>query len=114
MIRRSYPVFSKILYVLAALLGIYTLWAAYFHYNSISNMVNIGQVTISGNEFELVSYLMANIAQYAIFAVILLSLGIVLQNKPSDEFEYVDEEDLEDEDFAADEEEDQGSGKDKE
>jgi type III secretory pathway component EscT len=114
MIRRSYPVFSTILYVLAALLGIYTLWAVYFHYNSISNMVNTGQVTISGNEFELVSYLMGNIAQYAIFAVILLSLGIVLQNRPSDEFEYVDDEDYEDEDFTAVEDDEEGLVKDKE
>jgi hypothetical protein len=111
MSRRSFPVFSTILYVLAGLLGLYTVWAAVFHYNNISNMINIGQVTISGNEFELVSYLMANIAQYALFAVILLSLGMILHTRPSVEYEYVDDEDLDDEDITTDDEEDYGQAK---
>ncbi|MFU8770957.1 MAG: hypothetical protein ACNA8H_00910 [Anaerolineales bacterium] len=96
MTTKNYPVLSIVLYVLAGLLGIYTIWAAYYHYSSISTMVSMGQVVISGNEFELVSFLMANIAQYPLFAVILFSLGRIMQPGSSAD-EYLDAEDWDDE-----------------
>lgn len=105
MSKKKFPVLSVALYILAGLLGLYTIWAAKFSFDYISRMIEQNQLVISGNEFEVVSFHMSNFAQYALFAVILFTLGWMLQvNSPSqalsEELEDYDddddEEDLED------------------
>lgn len=75
---KKLPILSIVLYVLAGLFGIYTIWSAYYYYDNISTLVKQGQAVIKGNEFELVTYLMANIAQYLFFGVALASLGRIV------------------------------------
>ncbi|MFW5713068.1 MAG: hypothetical protein ACOCYU_00170 [Brevefilum sp.] len=93
--KKSIPVVSIILYVLAALLLGYSIWAAVYSSGIISEAVAMQQLIVQGNEFEVISFYMQNIAQYFLFGVVLFALGWILQNLPTfpaEEFE--EEEDL--------------------
>lgn len=93
--RKSIPVVSIVLYVLAALLLGYSIWAAVYSSGIVSEAVSMQQLQVQGNEFEVVSFYMQNIAQYFLFGVVLFALGWILQNPP-----YPEEElDEDDEDF---------------
>jgi hypothetical protein len=91
MFKKSVPVVSIILYVLAALLLGYSIWAAVYSSGIVSEAIALQQLVVSGNEFEVVSFYMQNIAQYFLFGVVLFALGWIIQNQP--------EQDFEDEDF---------------
>jgi hypothetical protein len=79
MSKKKVPVLSIILYVLTGLVLIYTVWSVIHSAGYISDMISQGQLTVKGNEFQIVNYYMNNCAQYAIFAAILFSLGWILQ-----------------------------------
>jgi len=90
----QFPVISIILYVLAALLALYTIWSAIYSIQYISEMIAGNQLVISGNEFEVTNFVMTNVAQYAFFAITLFALGRILQINLSnfDDEEYEDED----------------------
>jgi hypothetical protein len=90
---KSIPVVSIILYVLAALLLGYSIWAAVYSSGIVSEAVSLQQLQVQGNEFEVVSFYMQNIAQYFLFGVVLFALGWILQNLPYPEEELDEEED---------------------
>lgn len=77
--KRKIPILSIVLYAIAGLLVIYTIWSVNRTASYISDMVAQGQLTVKGNEFDIVNFYMSNSAQYAIFAVILFTLGWILQ-----------------------------------
>lgn len=81
--KRKIPILSIVLYVIAGVLILYTVWSVSHAIGYISEMVELGQLTISGNEYDIVNFYMANCAQYALFAVILFSLGWILQKMSS-------------------------------
>ena len=83
--KKSVPVVSIILYVLATLLLGYSIWAAIYSSGIVSEAVAMQQLQVSGNEFEVVSFFMQNIAQYFLFGVVLFALGWILQNLPTNE-----------------------------
>lgn len=92
MSEKKTPILSIILYILAGLLGLYTIWAASFHYDNISTLIEQGQIVVSENQFELANYFLSNVGQHAIFGVILLTLGRILHVKSPDIDEYYLEE----------------------
>lgn len=101
--KKKTPVVSIVLYVLAGILLIYSVWATTYSANIISTAVAQNQLVPQGNEFEIVSFYMTNIAQYFLFAVVLASLGWIIQTMPEViEYEYdeMDYEEEETEDFA--------------
>jgi hypothetical protein len=79
MSRKNFPVLSAVLYVLAGLLALYTAWAAYHSFTYISTMIDQGQLMVSGNVFEIVNFHMTNFAQYGLLAVIIFTLGWIVQ-----------------------------------
>jgi hypothetical protein len=89
----KFPVISIVLYVLAALLALYTIWAAIYSIQYIQEMIAVGQLVISGNEFEIANFLMTNFVQYAVFAITLFALGRILQINLRD-FDYEEDEEL--------------------
>ena len=91
--RKSIPVLSIILYVLAALLLGYSIWAAVYSSGIVSEAVALQQLQFQGNEFEVVSFYMQNIAQYFLFGVVLFALGWILQSLPVQEQEMDEDED---------------------
>lgn len=103
--RVKFPVVSIVLYVLAGLLALYAIWAAIYSFKYISEMVASNQLVIKGSEFEVANFLMNNIAQHAVFAVILFALGRILQVNQASSFEEIADEEIDediDEDTDAD------------
>lgn len=87
--KKKLPVLSTVLYVIAGLLVVYSIWAAVYSANYISTMMQQGQLAFSGNEFEIVSFYMSNVAQYVLFAITLFVLGRILLY-----FSFIEEEEL--------------------
>lgn len=90
--RVKFPVVSIILFVFAVLFAAYTIWAAIYAFNTISEAVAAGQLMISGSEFEVANFLMNSVAQYAFFTIVLFALGRIVQVVSSDVEEEEDEE----------------------
>jgi len=76
--KKKLPILSTVLYVIAGLLVVYSIWAAVYSANYISTMMKQGQLVFSGNEFEIVSFYMSNVAQYVVFAITLFVLGRIV------------------------------------
>jgi hypothetical protein len=91
--QKSVPVVSIILYVLAALLLGYSIWAAVYSSGIVSEAVALQQLVVKGNEFEVISFYMQNIAQYFLFGVVLFALGWILQTISLQELTLVEDED---------------------
>lgn len=99
--KNSVPVVSLVLYILAALLLGYSIWAAVYSSGIVSDAIEMQQLVFKGSEFEIISFYMQNIAQYFLFGVVLFALGWILQKLPILEIEIEEEEDL---DFEIEEE----------
>ena len=87
--KKKLPVLSTVLYMIAVLLVVYSIWSVVYSFNYISTMMQQGQLVFSGNEFEVVSFYMSNTAQYVLFAIVLFVLGRILH-----QMSVVEEEDL--------------------
>jgi hypothetical protein len=85
--KKKLPILSTVLYVIAGLLVVYSIWAAVYSADYISTMMQQGQLAFSGNEFEIISFYMSNIAQYVLFAITLFVLGRILLY-----FSFIEEE----------------------
>jgi hypothetical protein len=79
MTKKKVPVLSIVLYVIAGLLLLYTVWALSKSISYINEMVAMGQLVVKGSEYDIVNFYMSNCSQYAVYAVILFTLGWVLQ-----------------------------------
>lgn len=77
--KKKFSAISIALYVFAVLLVLYTAWALYHSIRYISETMAQNQLVFSGNEYDIVSFYMANCAQYILFAIILFTLGWMLQ-----------------------------------
>jgi len=93
--RVKFPVVSIILFVFAVLFAAYTIWAATYAVNTISEAVAAQQLVISESMFEVTNFVMNSVAQYAFFALALFALGRIVQVVSSD----VEEEDGEESDL---------------
>jgi len=72
---------SIILYIFAGLLAAYALWAYNHCADIISQARAAGQLATSGNEYDIASFYMGNCGQYAVFALLLAAVGLLLQRK---------------------------------
>lgn len=66
------------LYVLASLLLIYSIWALTNSMSYIGEMIDAGQLTFAGNEYDIMNFYMGNCAQYFVFAVLLAVSGFMI------------------------------------
>jgi len=72
---------SLVLYVCAGLLAIYAVWAVIHCAGIISEAASAGQISASDNLYDIVSFYMANCAQYFVYALLLSAAGLILQMK---------------------------------
>lgn len=86
--KKKLPILSIVLYVIAGLLVAYSIWAGVYSGKYISDMMSQGQLLFKGNEFEVVSFYMSNMAQYLLFAITLFVLGRIILY-----FSFIEEED---------------------
>jgi hypothetical protein len=95
--KNKVPTVSIVFYVLAGLLILYSIWAAIFSYNYLSPIIAQGQLVVKGNEFEIASFYMSNIAQTLLFGIVFFALGWIIQMlAPETEvvYDFDDEEDM--------------------
>jgi hypothetical protein len=89
--KKKFPILSTVLYLIAGLLVVYSVWTVVYSVNYISTMIQQGQLVFKGNEFEIVSFYMSNTAQYVLFAIVLFVLGKILLYFSNLEDEVIDE-----------------------
>lgn len=53
-------------------------------------MLENNQLTVSGNEYDILNFYMANSAQYPLFAIILIALGWMMRKSPIGSTETLD------------------------
>ena len=105
MVKKKVPVVSIVLFVFAVLFFGYTVWAAVYSFNYISDMVAQGQLDTVGIEFEIISFHMSNFGQYLTFSLLLFGLGWLLmvvspervepmEEAPADEPMFEESEDV--------------------
>jgi len=70
------------LYVVAGLLLLYTFWTAKQSTSYVATMMASGQLSFRGNEYDIVRFYVSNSAQYAFFAIVLFTLGWMVQTGP--------------------------------
>jgi hypothetical protein len=105
MIKKRVSVLSIGLYVLAALLLGYAVWATSNAIIYISGMIDQGQLIVSGNEFDIANFVMSNAAQYFVYAVVLATLGWIVQQiwaAPLVDSGYIVDEDIYEDEFDED------------
>ncbi|MBY0756769.1 hypothetical protein K5V21_15070 [Clostridium sardiniense] len=81
--KKKINIASIILYIIAVIVLIYMVWAIVSCHEYISQMVAQGALVKEGNAFNIISYYMTNCAQYGFYAIVLVSLGIILQKLDS-------------------------------
>ncbi|NLX64737.1 MAG: hypothetical protein GX022_08210 [Clostridiaceae bacterium] len=79
MSKKKDSILSIILYVLAGFLMIFGIWSTSEAISYISLMINQGQLEFRGHVFDIISFIMSSGAEYVIFALILFTLGWMLQ-----------------------------------
>ncbi len=89
------PVISIIVYCVALLLVIYSVWAVVNTSQYISELVEAGQLMFKGNEFDIVTFHLSTYGQYVLFAVLLFMSGWILQKVSPKVEEEVESEDTE-------------------
>lgn len=72
--RRSL-ILSILLYIVAVILTVYTIWAFICCHSYIVKMIANNQLSVKGNEFGIVSYYMTNCIQYILYAVAFFFFG---------------------------------------
>lgn len=78
MINKKLPIVSLIFYILAGLFLAFSVWAAVFSFQYISEMAAMGQIVVSDNLFNIASFHMANFGQYVVFTALLFGTGWIV------------------------------------
>lgn len=78
------PVLSVVLYTIAGVLMLYTIWSLIHSVGYISELIDQGQLTAKGNGYDIVNFFMSGSVQYALFAVILFTLGWMLHKSSTE------------------------------
>lgn len=76
--KKANGIIAGLLFVLAGLLMIYTVWAFINCINYISEMTAAGQLAVKGNEYDIVNFYMGNSVQYLISAVLVFAAGWIV------------------------------------
>ena len=77
--KNKIQVFSIIVYCIAFLLFVYSVWAVVNTSQYISELVQAGQLVLNGNEFDIISFHISTYGQYLLFAILLFMSGWILQ-----------------------------------
>jgi len=67
------------LYAFAVFVAFYAIWSLIRTANIVSAALSLGQISISGSEYDILSVYMVNSFQYLAFAFLLAAAGLILQ-----------------------------------
>ena len=74
-------IFGIVLFVVAGLLLVYAIWSFTYCADIISDAKSSGQLSVSGNEYDIMSFYMGNCSQYFVYSLLLAVMGLLLQKK---------------------------------
>ena len=86
--KKKLPILSIVLYVIAGLLAVYSIWAGVYSGKYISTMIEKWQLIFKEKIFVIFNFYMSNMAQYLLFAITLFVLGRILLY-----FSFIEEDD---------------------
>ena len=76
---KKLPVLSSVLYILAALLCIFSIWTFIQIVGDISDLILYENLTFTDNEYGIINYFMTGCVEYLVLAAILFALGFMYQ-----------------------------------
>ena len=74
-------IFGIVLFVIAGLLLVYAIWSFTYCADIISDAKASGQLAVSGNEYDIMSFYMGNCSQYFVYALLMVAAGLILQKR---------------------------------
>ncbi|UWD48200.1 hypothetical protein NYR90_16865 [Clostridioides difficile] len=81
---------SITMYCLSVVLAIYGIYVFINCTEYIYTMLSTKQLTFTGNEYTIINYYMSNFSQYIIFAILLASMGFVIQKIGHTHFDEIE------------------------
>ena len=72
---------SIILYIFSGLMGAYAIWSIIRASEIISEALQFGQITVSGNLYDITSFYVTNCGFYVVYALLLFAVGLILQRQ---------------------------------
>ncbi len=79
--KKTNSIIRIVLFTLAGLLTLYSVWAYVNCHNYIAEAISSGQLVASGSEYDIVNFYMLNCVQYTIYAIILFGIGWLLRSR---------------------------------
>ena len=79
--QRLHFIFGIILFVIAGLLLVYAIWSFTYCADIISDAKASGQLSVSGNEYDIMSFYMGNCSQYFVYALLIAAAGLNVQKR---------------------------------
>ena len=84
-------IIGVILYIMAAALFLYAIWALTKSVSLVDEMISSGQLSFAGNEYDIINFYMVNSGQYFAFSVLIAVAGftigrIAISSKDTDSF----------------------------
>jgi hypothetical protein len=77
--KKTLPILSVVLYVLAGILAVYSVWSMVNIADSIKAYMEQYSMTLKGNEYNIISSYMSAAGPYIFYAIVLAVLGWILQ-----------------------------------
>ena len=79
--QRLHFIFGIMLFVIAGLLLVYAIWSFTYCADIISDAKASGQLAVSGNEYDIMSFYMGNCSQYFVYALLMVAAGLILHKR---------------------------------
>ena len=79
--QRLHFIFGIMLFVIAGLLLVYAIWSFTYCADIISDAKASGQLAVSGNEYDIMSFYMGNCSQYFVYALLMVAAGLILYTR---------------------------------
>ena len=70
---------SIILYAFAVFFTFYAIWSLIRTGSALSSAIALGQIVVTGSEFEIFSVIMSNGFQFIMYSLLLAAAGLILQ-----------------------------------
>jgi putative Ca2+/H+ antiporter (TMEM165/GDT1 family) len=107
MTNKKIPVLTIVLFIIALLLCAYSVWTLVFSHTYITEIIAQGGASLEDNFYEIFSYYVSGVANYVLFAILFVVIGLKhwwAAPAQSEEFyedseQYDEESDDEDVDF---------------
>jgi hypothetical protein len=75
MTKKRPSILSIVLFAIALLLLVYTVWSVVIAHSTVAEAIAAGQLVIKGNLYNIITFYLTSCAQYLLFAVLFIAIG---------------------------------------